>query len=505
MKKQFLAFLMLTAMFWGCNLRKDVNYTAINPETLEQAKLYFQNNQNALIPSKASSRTEAEVFSSPEFHTFTPLWDKTVQTNLTNGNKVLITPVSRAMYVQYPNNLYFIRRLRTELNRNGRPIKAHIVELVTTEAQVAEQKDQIITNFFTEIETRTNARLIAFDIGYNFEIGNTKWQSFSGITESTHCYNYDYVMICNVMFVFQAEVPCPNDPTGGNGNEPARSAGQRVESCGSGGVSGGYTGGGNQDPPGGGGGGNPSDIGQDQPFIPDFVDYNGVNIQLNYRNAQGELVSADTNVIKAFKFVIDNSTFRTIIKDYLPPNEAKLKITFDINTRGGKFDATTNIISFNPNLLNQGFNVIDLVQILVHEGIHAMFAKPSTTITTQITTARNNLVAHYSSLPNTDPLYNATPTENMVQHEAMGENYLNDAVSILRAFYNSGIGKTQNNTNITDDAYKAFFLGNLVQVETPLANQTGIINMFITKLSNLTPEDAQTYSAQFILLRNSYK
>ncbi|MCU0440012.1 MAG: hypothetical protein MUC49_19165 [Raineya sp.] len=446
MKNQFLAFLMLTVMFWGCNLRKDVNYTAINPETLEQAKLYFENEQKTLIPSNVSSRTGTEAFSSPEFRTFTPLWDKTVQTSLTNGNRVLITPVSRAMYVQYPNNLYFIRRLRTELNSNGRPIKAHIVELVTTEAQVAGQKEQIITNFFTEIETRTNARLTVFDIGYNFVMRNRRWQGVSTITENETCYSYTSVLICNMVTLLQAEVPCPSTGGGvllGDDGNPESNGEYVVESCGGG------SGGGNPDPPAGGGGPPPSDIGQDDPYIFGTYDYNGLKLD-SYYFKYGTIKAIDEKTVETVKEVIDDPDFRDIISAYLGTGEQnKIHIIWKEegffsnllpSKNNGYFDPNTNKIYLNPSLIKKQGR-IGIVKTLIHEGIHASYHKPDAQELEEYNNMKNWL--------NTDDSEHIT-------HNCMSFHKVEIALRIMKRFDRGTYGSWD--SRIKDVHLKGFFL-----------------------------------------------
>jgi hypothetical protein len=63
------------------------------------------------------------------------------------------------------------------------------------------------------------------------------------------------------------------------------------------------------------------------------------------------MVTADANLVNAFKFVIDNPTYRNLISSYLSPNTDKLTIAFDVNAGGGYFDANTNTIYINPEQL----------------------------------------------------------------------------------------------------------------------------------------------------------
>jgi hypothetical protein len=280
---------------------------------------------------------------------------------------------------------------------------------------------------------------------------------------------------------------------------PIYGVGNIINNCPGGG---GYTGGtGTGNPPPGGGSG---DTGQDQPFIPTMIDYNGVNIEVNYKNSQGNIVAVDSTVLKAYLFVINDSTFRTTIKDYLPPNTSKLTITFNNTGRGAKFNKATNTISVALNLLQEGFNVMDFVQMLTHESFHAKTAKPDATITSNLAISKTNLVNYYNADPN-DSLYNVEPSENMIQHEYMGEYEIENGASILKAFYYSGIGRKVNDPNITDDAFRAIFLNNLRKTEHPKIGRTDFIFMFISRLGRLSYTDLNTYGNQFDALRACYK
>lgn len=515
MKKHFLAFLMLTAMFWSCKSKQELTpYNAINPDLIEQAKIYFENEQSIALSkpinvSIAERGNQVNLWTYAPFRTFQPIWNKTEQITMLNGNKVLITPLYRNMKIRYANELYYIRRLRVELNAQNDIVKANIVELVTLDGSVAQNKSIIIANVFEEIQTRTDAKIMVFDAGYTPQIENASWKgnnnnaSNRGSSNSSDappsCYQLIAVVSCSDVQYLQSPSPC-DDPS-----VSFQGFGTPINNC-PGGSSGGgvWTPPDPSNPPPGGSGGSNGDNGQEQPFTPTVVDYNGVNLELNYKNAQGDTVAVDTNIIKAFKFVIDDVNFRDVIKGYLPPNTDKLKITFNDTGRGAKFNKNTNTISVALNLLKSGFNVMDFVQMLTHEGLHAKVAKPDATITTQLTTSKTNLETYYNAVPATDTLnHGIVPDDNMIQHEYMSEYDVDKAASIIKAFYHSGIGKTKNDTSITDDDFRAFFRGNLVQVEHP--TKSILIYMYITKINTLSLADLQTFSQGFSKVRDSYK
>lgn len=182
MKKQFLALLMLTAMFWACVPRTQeiTPYQSIDSKLLEIAKVGFEQNQTISLskPIEATiqeSDNRINLWESTSFRTFNPVWNKTEQVTLLNGNKVLITPLRRNLNVDY-GNLYYIRRLRIELNAQNQVVKANIVELITLKHTVASQKYQIIANVFEEIQTRTDAKILVFDAGYTPQIESGSWK-----------------------------------------------------------------------------------------------------------------------------------------------------------------------------------------------------------------------------------------------------------------------------------------------------------------------------------------
>jgi hypothetical protein len=519
MSKHFLALLMLTALVFGCKPRTQeiTPYQSIDSKLLELAKVSFEQNQTISLsksvnPSILETDNRLNYWGYTSFRTFFPIWERSELVNLSNGNKVLITPLRRNMNVNY-GNLYYIRRLRIEFDANEELVKVNIIELVTLKKSVADLKQQIIANVFEEIETRTNAKIMVFDAGYApLEQNSSVWKDEAtnsnsnarGSSNSSDapapCYYLSAVASCSdVQYLADIPTSCdPGDPAG-----TIYGVGNIINNCQGGG---GYTGGtgtGNGNPPPGGGTGGNGDTGQDQPFIPTFIDYNGVNIEVNYKNSQGNIVAVDSTILKAYLFVINDSTFRTTIKDYLPPNRDKLTITFNDTGRGAKFNKATNTISVALNLLQEGFNVMDFVQMLTHEGFHAKTAKPDATITSNLAISKTNLVNYYNADPN-DSLYNVEPSENMIQHEYMGEYESENGASILKAFYYSGIGRKINDPNITDDAFRAIFLNNLRKTEHPKIGRTDFIYMFISRLGRLSNAEYKTYREQFDALRACY-
>ncbi|KOY84273.1 hypothetical protein AD998_21855 [bacterium 336/3] len=502
-------------MFLGCKPRTQEltpQKTAINPDLIEQAKTYFENVQSVALTktvevSLGARGNRVNLWAYAPFRIFTPIWNKTEQVNLSNGKRVLITPLYRNMTIRYANELYYIRRLRVELNAQNEIVKANIVELVTLAGSVAQNKNMIIANVFEEIQTRTDAKIMVFDAGYTPQIENGSWKGrgnnnannrgSSNSSDSPGCYQLIAVVGCSDIQYIQDVAPCSADMPGA-----FQGFGTPINNCPNGGGSS-WTPPDPSNPPPGGGGSN-GDNGQEQPFIPTILDYNGVNIEINYKNAQGDTVAVDSTILKAYKFVIDDVNFRDVIKGYLSPNTDKLKITFNDTGRGAKFNKNTNTISVALNLLKSGFNIVDFVQMLTHEGLHAKLAKPDATITTQLTTSRTNLETYYNAVPATDTTHHGlVPDDNMIQHEYMSEYDVDKAASIIKAFYNSGIGKTKNDTSITDDDFRAFFRGNLVQVEHP--TKSILIYMYITKINTLSLTDLQTFSQGFSKVRDSYK
>lgn len=161
-----------------------------------------------------------------------------------------------------------------------------------------------------------------------------------------------------------------------------------------------------------------------------------------------------------------------MISSYLAPNTDKLTIVFDVDAGGGYFDENTNTIYINPEQL-QNIGMLDMVNILVHESIHARFFKPDAAIQAQLNSAASTLATHYINPP---------ASTNMIHHEAMGQYYKNEVISILRSFHESSLGVVQNSVNITDSHFEAIFLFSLLQTQYP-AGSGNITLMWITQFN----------------------
>ncbi|MDX1902664.1 MAG: hypothetical protein SFU27_00785, partial [Thermonemataceae bacterium] len=204
---------------------------------------------------------------------------KTKQMTLTNGNKVLITPLFRKLSIDY-SNLYYIRRLRIEITPQGQIAKANIVEIVTTKGTVGEQKYNIIANVFEEIETRADAKIMVYDIGYNPQLENNSWKGEATANRSSWvqrptngsdtppiCYYLTATADCNtVQYIADISVTCD----AGDAVGTIYGVGNIVNTCGGGSV---YVP--PYDPnnpvPISGGGSGTGDTGQDEPLDPNFT------------------------------------------------------------------------------------------------------------------------------------------------------------------------------------------------------------------------------------------
>ena len=286
MKNNFLAFLMLTAMFFGCKPRTQElrpQQSTIDSDLIEQAKTYFENEQSIALTktvevSLGARGNQINLFAYASFRTFNPVWNKTEQVNLLNGNKVLITPLRRNLKVDY-NNLYYIRRLRIELNTQNQVVKANIVELITLKHSVASQKYQIIANVFEEINTRTDAKILVFDAGYTPQIESGSWKGETNnnannrgqggsSSDSPSCYQLIAVVSCSDVQYIQDTVPCSADMPGA-----FQGFGTPINNCPGGGGGSPWTPPSDpNNPPGSGQTGNGGgDNGQDQPLDPNYL------------------------------------------------------------------------------------------------------------------------------------------------------------------------------------------------------------------------------------------
>jgi hypothetical protein len=176
------------------------------------------------------------------------------------------------------NNLYYIRRLRIELNAQNQVVKANIVELVTLKRTVASQKYQIIANVFEEIQTRTDAKILVFDAGYTPQIENGSWKGEGTNTtanqrpisgnDSPGCYQLVAVVGCSDIQYIQDPAPCSADMPGA-----FQGFGTPINNCPGGGSGGGWTPPSDpNNPPGSGQTGNGGgDLGQDEPLDPNYL------------------------------------------------------------------------------------------------------------------------------------------------------------------------------------------------------------------------------------------
>jgi hypothetical protein len=447
---------------------------------LHKAKLFFKTKQEEslqiFLENQAIQREQTSTFNTLAYRTFLPDWAKSKTIYRNNGNVVILTPVSRSLCTRYADDLYYIRRLRTEFDINGNVLSSSIVELVTLDETTAQKQNAILKELQNYLQNDFSGYVYQYDLAYNLQ---NEWLGTSQVEGVTIiCFEPHYMDICGVFTITYIPIPCrTSNETGGKSSQkitvvPCTGGDNGGVSAGGGG--GGSSGGTNPTTP------NPttpnpglcSDLGQDVPFNPNQIKYNGLKINQKYKNKQGRTVDVDTNLVKAFKFVIDNSTYREIISSYLAPNTDTLTISFDINAGGGYFDSATNTIYINPEQL-QNIGMLDMVNILVHESIHAMFFRPNTTIQAQLNSAASTLATHYTDPP---------ASTNMIHHEAMGQYYKDAVISILKSFHESDLGVVQNSVNITDNHFEAIFLFSLLQTQYP-AGSGNMILMWITQFN----------------------
>ncbi|MCU0438938.1 MAG: hypothetical protein MUC49_13650 [Raineya sp.] len=460
MKNQFLAFLMLTVMFWGCKPRTQEltpQKTNINPDVIEQAKFYFENEQSISLskPINATiteSSNRVNLWAYPAFRTFQPVWSKTEQVIQANGNKVLITPLRRNMNVDY-NNLYYIRRLRIELNTQNQVVKTNIVELVTLAGSVAQNKNMIIANVFEEIQTRTDAKIMVFDAGYTPLTQNISWKKGEGNNNNnannrnteddnaipSGCYQLVAVASCNDVQYIQEPSSCDPDIDG-----TFQGFGNPVNTCPAGSGAGGVNS--NPDQPVGGGG---NDTGQDDPYIFGTYDYNGLKLDSYYFN-YGTIKAIDEKTVETVKEVIDDPDFRDLISAYLGTGEQnKIHIIWKEegffsnlapSQNNGYFDLNTNKIYLNPSLIKR-HGRIGIVKTLTHEGIHGAYFKPDAQELQEYINMKNWL--------NTDDFGHIT-------HNCMSFYKVEIALRIMKRFDRGPYGSWD--SRIKDEHFKGFFL-----------------------------------------------
>jgi len=511
--QSYCIWLLLLLALGACRKKQETlpSYQSIDSKLLELAKISFKQNQDislgkTVYPSIKETDNSVNYWGYTSFRMFFPVWENSELLTLSNGNKVLITPLRRNLNVNY-GNLYYIRRLRIEFTPEEELVNVNIVEIVTTKSTVAEQKYTIIGNVFEELETRTDAKIMVFDAGYSPLLQNTSWQgeasnnsNLRGSTEGSSngsdappkCYTLTAVATCSDIQYIQDSAAC-DDPTVATGY--FMGFGTPINACGGGGSP--YTpppiDPNNPLPPISGGSG---DTGQDQPFNFNTIEHNGVKIDLNYKDTiTGQAVAVNDSIINAYKQVIDHPDFREMIKGYLPPDTTKLRISFDLKARGAYSEKSLNTIFINPHFL-QKYGMIEMVNMLIHEGGHMMFFKINHDLYTMLLIAKGQLIP---GLPGS-----IEPTENMIHHEAMGEFYLNKMIHILKAFDKGDLGKNKNNSNINDTHYRAFIIASLLTVRDPDKTKTGDIKMKLRQWRLLSGLDQYTYLAMASELRDTY-
>jgi predicted SprT family Zn-dependent metalloprotease len=500
-------------------------------KAIEQSSVWFDDQKLASL--KPLSTARGTTIDSIPFH---PVWEVAVTHQLADNNKLVLAPVWRYANVQYANQRGFLRLLVVKLNSSDEIIAGNIVEIMA-EKNYLKQNQQDIMKWYFEGNMRDFTGDILFHaLTRNLDFQMGKRYANGQFVSDVKIYKFNIAPNANQ----RSDSPeCPNPPCDDTGTGESQSragemvsipipsdqlsstlsnavllagqlANQNIASVVSSNPPPTNTGGGSYTPmPNNyiwfygnnwGGLGNstpPNDGGQPitgidygMGFDANVVDYNGVNLAQNYQNAQGRVVPVDNNMLQAFKFVIDNSTYRNLISAYLAPNTDKLKIAFDINAGGGYFDNATSTMYINPNQL-ENLGMLDMVTIMVHESIHAMFFRPTATIQSQLATAQANLATHYTNPP---------ATTNMIHHEAMGLYYKNQSISILKDFHNSSLGAVQNHTPIDDNHFEAIFLYSLRQVQY----NGSYIRMWITAYDGRSYAIRNWFSLKCEEIRNIY-
>ncbi|MDX1905363.1 MAG: hypothetical protein SFU27_14545, partial [Thermonemataceae bacterium] len=157
----------------ACKKKEEIlpeNKTQNSTNNIQNARAYFYAKQAQALAMRqqnsSSSKTNGTIFESTEFNSFAPAWDSTQTFTAQNGNTVLLSPVFRNITISYQANIYYIRRLRTELNPQGIVLKSTIIELITKQAAIAEQKYAILTEPQNYPNT-SEYTIYEYDLAYN--------------------------------------------------------------------------------------------------------------------------------------------------------------------------------------------------------------------------------------------------------------------------------------------------------------------------------------------------
>jgi len=163
--------MILLLVFVACKKRDFLEPTKPQGNRLNLEALKEWHKANPITWHSLKSINQRSLDSLP----FLPQWKRVNFYQKSNGNKVLLIPIYRELYVAYTDRYDFIRRLRVEMNADNEVLQASIIELMAERGSLASEESILIQ-----------------------QLENPQIHAFSGIIFE---YNLQYQHISNKLWV----------------------------------------------------------------------------------------------------------------------------------------------------------------------------------------------------------------------------------------------------------------------------------------------------------------
>jgi hypothetical protein len=239
----------LLAAAWLSSCKKQAEISPPQDLLLHKAELFFITKQEEslqiFLQNQTFQREQTNIFNTLAYRTFLPDWAKSKTIYRNNGNIVLLTPVSRSVCTRYANDLFYIRRLRTEFDANNNILSSSIVELLTLDENTAQKQNTIILKDLQAYpQNDFSGYVYQYDLAYNlqyeylgtFQIENAPSDAPPPISI---CFEPHYTDICGVLTITYIPIACRSNRAVGESSQKIT-----VIPCMGGDTSGGSTGGG---------------------------------------------------------------------------------------------------------------------------------------------------------------------------------------------------------------------------------------------------------------------
>jgi hypothetical protein len=543
MKKNFLALLMLTAMFWACKPRTQ----ELRPQTTNSQQVQVQNNlilasqewfktvQNN-YKKNASINRDVNLRDLP----WIPIWDKAKFYPFSEEETLILVPVYRYSKVSYSQDFGFERRLKIVVNHTKQTMTGVIAEMLMEKNTLKTYQDDMFYYAHTQMLQGNQGKFVYYELAVDHPLylstsvdPTQRGVECAGDEHPTKLFTI-YVTLADVCMVFYTDgctqwvefEDCGGQGGGGGlnpvNNPPMVVTIPTIPPLNFPGMmpplipinspislppipsptpwlpwlsypilGGGDTGGiGSGDlPVDPGSNTNPAD------FSPATYDYHGVNIDSYYLDKTNTVRVPEEKTLKIVKFIIDDPDFRKMIKAYLGTNR-KIHIVWTPfkNTpkdAAGQWVTDGNLMYIDPKSIEK-FSAIVLANTVIHEGGHAMYDAPDGDLDLELYEVKSWFEGDIPAQENV----------NQVEHNGMAMYHRNKAAAILERFDKSPLGS--NNPTLKKEHYMAMFLMNLLY--GPDVYVGGMTSLLDIKFFNALPSDVQDdYRLKYEEIKKIYK